>query len=278
MNGWKVLTHDFRPPVQGGDPVWDGRRKTLNKVELDTGPSSCAAGWNFCRTSNDALRLMGLWPDGYPSLLLRVRGGKDTIERGCKLRSSRLTILEVCSEDEVREEVRRMSRPFGEHAEVMTEAQMQWRRAFARPHWDAATVEAGLRAALDARGLGEWKLRRYATKRDAWAGRDVRAVWAAWSLWDARVARDSWAAWAARNPNAAWFVRDTWDAWNVRDVQTAGDAWAALTTQFAALSGWTDHDPMLLTTGLRDAYGHGLAVAVPVGPRTLGWAMVENGS
>jgi hypothetical protein len=64
----------------------------------------------------------------------------------------------------------------------------------------------------------------------------------------------------------------------MQPAQAAWDAWAALTVQFAALAGWTDHNPMLLTTGLRDAFDHGLAVAVPVGPDTLGWAMVENGS
>jgi hypothetical protein len=33
---------------------------------------------------------------------------------------------------------------------------------------------------------------------------------------------------------------------------------------------------MLLTEGLREAYEQGLAVAVPVGKYTLGWAMVER--
>jgi hypothetical protein len=65
----------------------------------------------------------------------------------------------------------------------------------------------------------------------------------------------------------------TWEPWG---YFTARDADDALTVQFAALMGTTEHDPMLLTEGLRDAYGHGLAVAVPVGPGTLGWAMVER--
>jgi hypothetical protein len=43
--------------------------------------------------------------------------------------------------------------------------------------------------------------------------------------------------------------------------------------QYAALNGWVDYDPLLLTTGLRDAYRAGLAIAVPTGPDTLGWAM-----
>jgi hypothetical protein len=50
--------------------------------------------------------------------------------------------------------------------------QMAWRSALGRLQRDAAAVEAGLRAALDARGL-TWSLRRYATARAA------RDVWAA---------------------------------------------------------------------------------------------------
>lgn len=42
-DGFKVLTHDFRPPVQGGSPVWDGKRKTLDRVTLDTGPGEIPA-------------------------------------------------------------------------------------------------------------------------------------------------------------------------------------------------------------------------------------------
>jgi len=40
--------------------------------------------------------------------------------------------------------------------------------------------------------------------------------------------------------------------------------------------GWTQHDPLLLTEGIRDAYRAGLAVAVPVADRVLGWAMTDD--
>jgi hypothetical protein len=66
---------------------------------------------------------------------------------------------------------------------------------------------------------------------------------------------------------AAWDARDAWDAWDARDARDA------LIVEYAALQGWTDHDPLLLTTGLRDAYWNGLALAVPTGPNELGWAM-----
>ena len=37
MTGWKSLTHDFRPPVQGGEPIFTGQYPfTLPTVSLDT--------------------------------------------------------------------------------------------------------------------------------------------------------------------------------------------------------------------------------------------------
>jgi hypothetical protein len=36
------------------------------------------------------------------------------------------------------------------------------------------------------------------------------------------------------------------------------------------------HPSGLLTTGVREAYGAGLDIAIPTGPNTLGWAMVED--
>ena len=255
-DGFKVLTHDYRPPVQGGSPVWDGKRKTLDKVTLDTGPDECAAGWNYCANAETALRIAGLWPDGRPSVLLRVRGSADAVERGDKRRCSRLTIVAVCDEDEVRAAVRHLSEPFGEHRERMVGSQMNWRQALRRPVRDEALVAAGLEAALSARGL-DWKLCRYDDPRAARAARDARDAWDAWDAWDARAAWDAWAAWAAR------------DAWDARDAR------AALTVEYAALQQWTRHDPLLLTTGLQDAYRNGLAIAMPTGPSELGWAMID---
>jgi hypothetical protein len=84
----------------------------------------------------------------------------------------------------------------------------------------------------------------------------------------------AWEAWDARDAWEAWDARDAWNEW------AAWDARAALTVQYATLNKWTAHDdPMLLTAGLRDAYRHGLGVALPVGPRTLGWAIdTTNGN
>jgi len=47
-----------------------------------------------------------------------------------------------------------------------------------------------------------------------------------------------------------------------------------LTRQYAGLMGWVEN-PALLATGIREAYGAGLAIAVPTGPNELGWAMED---
>ena len=42
---------------------------------------------------------------------------------------------------------------------------------------------------------------------------------------------------------------------------------------FASLNKWITHPSDLLTTGIRDAYLHGLEVALPVEKDTLGFSM-----
>ncbi len=277
--GFKVLTHDYRPPILGGDPIWDGETLpfTLPKVRLDVGPAECAAGWNYTTDLASALQIAGLWPDGHPACCLHVEASDDAITRGEKSRCSQLTIVGLASRAELEAAIRVISEPFGVYAERMAASQLAWYDALARPRHDERRVEVELRAALEARGL-DWRLRRYESARVV---RDALAVWATWAMraervaWAARVARNAWAAWdaqAARGTRAARDARDAWDAWKAWEAWAARDA---LTLEHAALQGWTDHDPLLLTTGLREAYAHGLGVAVPVGGNTLGWAMAE---
>jgi hypothetical protein len=251
MEGYKVWTHDYRSPIQGGDPVWDGVVPCeLPVVELDRSAEECAAGWNWCRTPLEAVTVAGLWRDGWPCVLTRIEPAGAVVERDAKCRSEGLRIVERLP---IRPVVRDLSAAFGEHAAVMEAAQLEWYEALGRPQHDAEAVERELRAAMEARGLG-WSLRQYPT---AWAARDA---------WAVRAARAAWAAWGARNAWAAWGARDAWDAW---------DAWDALTLRYAALMGWVDHPPDLLTTGIIDAYRHGLATALPTAPETLGWASVD---
>jgi len=66
---------------------------------------------------------------------------------------------------------------------------------------------------------------------------------------------------------AAWAAGDAWAAWAARDARDALTGW------YAVRRGWTKHEPLLLTTGLRDAYAAGLVAVFPTGERELGWTM-----
>jgi len=262
---YKVLTHDLRPPIQGGEPVFDGVfPHVLPTVACNTDPAvECGAGWNACAKLSDALRIAGLWPDGRPSRVVLCEAPAASVVRAFdKVRAPTWTLSRELSEEEIADGVREFSVGFGEHADVMTAEQMAWRQALARPKRDRDAVIAGLRAALDARGLIDWELQEYPSSdctpraardaRDAWDARDARDAWDAWNAWDA------WAAWNARN---------AWAAWNARN------AWDALAHRYAALKGWVDAPAEQYTVGIRDAYDHGLGIAVPVAPGVLGWAM-----
>ena len=269
MTYFKVLDSEYRPPIQGGDPIWDGSTLPydLPLTELDESDEACAAGWNFTDDLAGAFKITGLWKTGRPSLALAVEPIGTYVCRGNKLRSGRLRLLRRATHDEIARAIRRMSEPFGAHAEAMADEQLAWYVALGRPQHDPAAVERGLRTALAARGLNYWTLRAFPSARDTWA---VAATWvaraerAARDTWDAYMTRAVADAWVARAERAAW---DTFDAWNVWSARTA------LSLQYAARSGWIEADPALLTTGIRDAYEHGLATAIPVGAGALGWAM-----
>jgi len=239
VTGFKVFASDLSAPIQGGAPVWDGHTPyQLPEVVVDRGDDECAPGWNFCRDLPTALRIAGLWPrGGRPSRVFTVQAAAP-LQRGDKLRAPTLTIVRELPDAEIEDGIRVLSKAFTPHEEWMAAEQIAWRRALARPCLDAARIAIALREALDVRGL-TWGLRRFDSER---------AAWAAWDARDARDARAAWAAWAAR------------------------DAWAALTLGFASRQGWVQADAMLLTYGLRDAYQHGLGVALPTGPDELGWS------
>ena len=239
---YKILTSDWRPPVQGGEPLCDGTLPvTLPKVTLDTSTADCGAGYNYCDSLTTAATIAGLWPSGWPARCLVVEPSADKIRRREKRRCSQLTLRRLCTDDEIRGAMRELVASWaGAHADGLVAEQWAWYVALGRPLRDEAIVEQGLRAALDKRGLGDWTLYQYRAARDARDAWDARAARAAW---------DAWAAWAARN------------AMLVRAAVTCG--WLTI------LAG--DH----LTIGIRDAYHHGLAIALPTGPTELGWAMAD---
>mgnify|MGYP001603662916 CR=1 FL=1 len=92
-------------------------------------------------------------------------------------------------------------------------------------------------------------------------------MWAALAAQASREARAAREAWETREAQEAWEARAAWEAWTARDARVA------LTGYVAAKRGWTTQRPDLLTIGLRDAYEHGLGIALPTEPGVLGWAM-----
>ena len=244
---YKVLTHDLRPPIQRGDPLFkEGDLPfTLPAVPVDTSEEECGEGWNACRTPEEAFLIAGLWRDGRPARLFKVvvPEGIEVIERGSKVRFTSGVITEEITD--LKEILDQMYEPFGDLKDPLTQEVLKWREALSRPCHDPEAVKAGLREALNVRGLSDWNLQEFKSIDDL---RD------AWDAWDAR-------AWDAR---AAWAARD------------ACAARAALTVFVAASKGWTKNkDPMLLATGIRDAYRNGLEMAFPVGGEqgTLGYCI-----
>jgi len=266
---YKGFTHDLRSPVQGGAPVWDGRLPyALPTVTVDESSNGCGAGWNACRSGAGVIPIAGLWPNGRPLRLFRLETDSPVIEREKKCRVATATIV---AEEDLTPHVRKWTATWAKDlTEEMLGEQMLWVEALGRVgRRDEKAVERGLLEALEARGL-KWSLKRYATARaasDARAAWDTRAAWAAWATWNAWAIRATWDARAASDAWAAWAAKD---AWAVRD------AWDALTLCFAALKGWVQYDPLLLTTGLRDAYAASLEMAIPTGPNELGYVMTKS--
>ena len=165
MDGWKVTTHDLRPPVRGGDPIWSGETPfTLPRVECDSGEAECSRGWNFTLAPETALRIAGLWPTGWPSRLWRVEANGEAIQRGDKCRSHVLHIEREATEPEVQGAIERFSVVFGAHALDMAREQILWREALSRPDRDEEAVIRGLEITLKARGL-DWKLKHFTAAR-----------------------------------------------------------------------------------------------------------------
>lgn len=288
--GFKVFTHDLRSPIYGGSLGWDGSLPfALPAVELDTSPSKCGAGWNFCRSAGVALRIAGLWPDGRPSRLFEVEA-EGAIERCDKLRAGRLTVLREVMD--LRPAITELSDPFRASVRAqMIDEQIAWRAALERPQHDAVLVEKGLRDALAARGL-QWSLQRFGSARDARVASAASASRDAWNAWNASAASAAWTVWdtwnakSARNARAASAARDAWTVWDYSwNDKSARNAWSsraamsaktALAHYYVSAMGWIDSPTDMLTVGIREAYAGGLDIAIPTGPSGLGWAMIDK--
>ena len=252
---YKIFTHNFCSPIQGGDPVFDGTVPcVLPEVELDTTSRDCASGWNFSDSLDRAFKIAGLWPTGRPSSAFKVEPVGTVIHRGDKFRAAQIKIVREATTKEVEAAIKKISQPFGEFCDAMVQEQLKWRAALARPSRDEGKIKINLQIALQVRGLENWSLKK------ATSARAARAAW------------DTWAATSATSARAAWAARDAWDARDARDAWDAWDAWDALIVFFAAKKNWIDKSPELLTIGIRDAYLNGLEIALPIEPGLLGWA------
>ena len=238
MEGWKIFTHDWKSPLQGGEPILLSTPEfpvLLPKVEVDSSSSECSMGWNFCHDIQTAAKIAGYWGAGFPSKIVKVRAVGKVVDRVSKVRSDQIEILRLASPEEILDSMKALVKGFTGSlvAEVATE-QYAWYEALGRPNYDKKQVEAGLLAALSHRGLKNWTLKEFGAARDvrdAWAARDARAAWAAWDARDAL-------------------------------------------TMFCAVRCFslTEYNPNYLSFGLRDAYSNGLSLVIPIAGKTLGWS------
>ncbi len=192
MLGWKLLTHDFRPPIQGGAPLFDGVTfpYTLPTVDCDTSGRHCSFGWNFVHTIADGFHIAEMWPTGRPCAVLQVeadapleRGDSHTRYSVTMLRSPDLTLLRHATDDEIRTAIYDFSAIFGDLRDAMAAERWLWWQALKRPHRDRTAVEAGLRKMLDARRL-DWELQEFPF--DAYIYRALGLLWVPESAWNAR--------------------------------------------------------------------------------------------
>ena len=101
--GFKIFTHDFRPPIQGGDPIWDGGTPfSLPTVSCDDSDRECSNGWNYVADLAIGFKIAGIWPTGRPSSCFVVEA-ENGIERGDKRRAASLHILRACTQQEIEE-------------------------------------------------------------------------------------------------------------------------------------------------------------------------------
>lgn len=267
MQGFKIFTHDWRSPLQGGYPLLHDDVQLpfiLPTVEVDTSSQECGKGWNFCRSIQDAAAIAGFWSTGRPSKIVLVTALDQVYERGQKIRTSKLEITRLATDEEIQDSMLVLS-SWSKNSQHLADEQWKWYVALGSPAHNKKIVQQSLHEALLYRGLTDWQPKEYRTAR---AARVARAAWAprdAWDAWVAQAALDAQDAWVARD---AWDARDAWATW------AAQDAWVALVMTSAVKNSWlssykSDH----LTRGIRDAYFNGLAIAIPTGPQELGWVM-----
>src|SRR3990167_194321 len=233
---FKIFTHDWKSPIQGGEPLnITSFPHILPKVSVDISSNECGEGWNYTKTLIEAVRIVGYWPTGRPAQITVVQPLDKEFERGRKCRTAQLEIIRLATETEIKQSMLENIQQWIPESlyNIGVEEQWNWYIALGRPNYRKLLVQNGLIDALSIRGLSQWQLKQYTNAGDArvawdtWDGRDGRAARDAWDVWGARAARDIWAAQDAWNARAARDAWDVWDVWGARAARAARDIWAA---------------------------------------------------
>lgn len=276
-HAYKAFTHDLRPPIQGGRPVWDGSLPyQLPTTRVDTSNSECGVGWNACLSTNDILKIVGLWPDGRPTRIFSVETDTQVYTRVNKTRATTWTITKEITDFEPIIRDFWKDKGLNTILDGLVQEQLLWREALSRKTFNQEVVHESLNIALQIRNLS-WTCKKYKSPVNVWEAWDAQIIQ---TRWDQRASQDAWLGWLARRGEvphdahgASWADGDIWDEKDKRAVHDARDA---LTYYIASSMNWVSRDPYFLTTGIRAAYSAGLALAVPIGPNELGWAMSDE--
>jgi len=149
--GFKILTEDFCPPLQGGSPLFTPNTEfplVLPETVLDTSDSECGAGWNFCEDLDTAFKIIKICGKYGLNRAFRVVGDDTTIKRGDKLRCKQLTIIGECEA----EDFRGYQEPSGKQTEFL-----EWMLLEKLPFNEEQLIKA-LQISLEIKKLTRWEV------------------------------------------------------------------------------------------------------------------------
>ncbi len=235
--------------------------------------------------ATEALLNDGLWPGGTPSLLHQLSTEDGVTSVDGRARADRWTVSSLLRVNDPLEE---LSELFVDFESEMFDEQLAWREALKRSGDDPNAVEDALRTMMRARGLNFWKLERVGSKaRLRQTPSDGRAMYTwsthataqAWNAWESEADEDPVYLDALKAGWRLWYRRELWNsdeafAEGMDDVAPeVWDAWTGLLVYYASEQGWIELPSESFTTGLREAYAHGLALVKPTEQGVLQWAM-----
>ena len=252
--------------------------------ELKVGATLDGSHFLVSTRPEDALRHDGLWPGGRPSRLFSLVTDDPVERQGERAKAANWHVSETLRVNDALEAVTKNLIDFEDE---LVEAQLLWRQALDRPKEDAAAVEAGLRRAMEARGLKYWQLER---ARSAAFLRQQPVDGPSMYTWSSHAANRAWEAWereADEDPEYLEALKTAWQLWYRRDLWNSDeafdgmddvapevwDAWTAMLVFYTAEQGWLDLPANSFTAGIQDAYTNGLALAKPSKQGVLQWAM-----